>query len=105
MAQRLIASATTDAVTAGNQVAFTLQAKDFKNNMKPAITVKGLAGVETLTWWYLVGGTWEEIDDGTGTQLAFTATYATDYFNAPGTYGFTKDATASAVEVYKNDGR
>lgn len=103
--QRLVASAGTGALTDGNQVAFSLTAKDFKNNMKPAISVKGLAGAETLSWWFLQGGDWEEIDDGEGTQIAFTATYSNDYFNSPGTYGFTKDATVSAIEVYINDGR
>ena len=104
MAQRTIASAGTDAITAGNQVEFNLEAKHFRNNMKPIISVAGLATTETVSFYYRAAATWEELDDGSGTQVAFTATYAADVFNGPGTYGFIKDATAGAITVHLNDG-
>ena len=104
MAQRTIASAGTDAIIAPNQVAFSISAKHFRNNQKPIISVAGLATTETVSFYYRAGATWEELDDGSGTQVAFTATYAADVFNGPGTYGFIKDATAGAITVHLDDG-
>lgn len=103
MAQRIIATAGTSAIADPNQVAISLRAKHFKNGAKPIISVEGLAGVETLSWWFQTNGDWEEIDDGSGTQVAYTATYASDTFNGPGVYGFTKDATAGSITVTLDD--
>ena len=104
MAQRVVANSTTDAITAGSQVPFTIQSKHFRNGQKPIIAVEGLAGAETMTFYYFVNGDWEELDDGSGTTVAFTATYAADVFNGPGTYGYIKDATVGAIVVTLNDG-
>lgn len=103
MAQRQVAEIGTSAVVAPNQVAFSLRSKDFKYG-KPIVSIEGLAGAETASFWYLTNGTWEELDDGAGTQVAYTATYAADIFNGPGTYGLTKDATAAAITVSVENG-
>ena len=103
MAQRIIATAGTGAITDGNQVAISLRAKHFKGGGKPIISIEGLAGVETVSWWIQTNGDWEEIDDGSGTQVAYTASYASDTFNGPGVYGFTKDATAGTITVTLDD--
>lgn len=103
MAQRIIATAGTGAIADPNQVAISLRAKHFKGGGKPIISVEGLAGVETLSWWIQTNGDWEEIDDGSGTQVAYTATYASDTFNGPGVYGFTKSATAGSITVTLDD--
>ena len=103
MAQRTVAVAATGAVTDGNQVAFTIQAKHFRRNAKPVISVEGLANAETLSWWYWTNGDWEEISKD-GSQIVFTATYATDVFNGTGTFGFTKDVTAGAITVTMDSG-
>jgi len=104
MAHRIIAESTTDAIADPNQVAFSLHAKHFNGGKKPVISVEGLAGVETMSFWKWVNGDWEELDDGSGTQVAFTATYASDVFNGPGTFGYTKDATAAATTLTLDDG-
>ena len=104
MAQRTVATSTTAAIVDPNQVAFTIQSKHFRNGQKPIVAVEGLAGVETMTFYYFVNGDWEELDDGSGTTVAFTATYAADTFNGPGTFGYIKDATAGAIVVTLNDG-
>jgi hypothetical protein len=104
MAQRILATASTGAVADPNQVAFSLRPSYFKYG--PAIvSVEGLANAETLSFWVWTNGDWEELDDGSGTQVAFTATYAADVFNGPGVYGFTKDVTAGAVTLSVNDAR
>lgn len=104
MAQRIIATSTTAAIADGSQVAFSLQSKHFRHGMKPIISIEGLAGAETVSFWKLVNGDWEEVDDGSGTQIAYTATYASDVFNGPGVYGYTKDVTAGAITVTLDDG-
>ena len=104
MAQRTIATSATGAIADGSQVAFSLQAKHFRNGKNPVISVEGIAGVETVSFWYWTNGDWEELDDGSGTQVAFTASYAADIFNGPGTYGYTKSATAAAITVSLDDG-
>jgi hypothetical protein len=98
MAQRTIASSGTGAITAGNQVEFSISAKHFRHGKKPIISVSGLATTETVSFYYWTGGSWEELDDGSGTQVAFTATYAADVF------GYIKDATAGAITVHLDDG-
>jgi hypothetical protein len=103
MAQRIVATAGTGAIADGSQVAISLRAKHFKGGGKPIISIEGLAGAETVSWWKLTNGDWEEIDDGAGTQVAYTATYASDTFNGPGVYGFTKDATAGTITVCLDD--
>lgn len=104
MAQRIVATSVAAAIVDPNQVAFSLQAKHFKYG-KPVISIEGLAAAETVSFWYWTNGDWEELDDGSGTQVAFTATYAADVFNGPGTYGYTKDLTAGAITVSLNDGK
>ena len=103
MAQRIVATAGTDAIADPNQIAISLRSKHFRHGGKPLISIEGLAGAETVSWWKLVNGDWEEIDDGSGTQVAYTATYASDTFNGPGVYGFTKDATAGTITVCLDD--
>ena len=104
MAQRTIATAGTAAIADGSQVAFSLQAKHFRGGKRPVISIEGIAGAETVSFWKYVNADWEELDDGSGTQVAFTATYASDVFNGPGTYGFTKDLTAGTITVTLDDG-
>jgi hypothetical protein len=104
MAQRVIANAGTGAVNDGSQVAFSLQAKHFRHGMKPIISIEGIAGAETVPFWFWTNGDWEELDDGTGSQTTYTATYAADVFNGPGTFGFTKSATVGAIVVSLDDG-
>lgn len=98
MAQRTVATAGTAAIADGSQVAFSLRQADFEYG-RPRVSVQGLAGAETVSWWAQTAGDWEEIDDGAGTQVSYTATYASDAFNSPGIYGFTKSATAGAIIV------
>jgi hypothetical protein len=104
MAQRTVATSTTAAIADPNQVPFTLRAIDFKHG-RPRVSVEGIAGAETVSWWVFTNGDWEELDDGAGTQVAFTATYASATFNSPGTYGYTKDATVGAITVTVDNGR
>jgi hypothetical protein len=104
MAQQEKASAGIGSLATGSQVPFTLHAKHFKYG-KPLVSVEGIAGAEAVSFWVRTGGSWEELDDGTGTQVAFSATYAADVFNSPGEYGFTKTVTVSPVTLYVNDGR
>jgi hypothetical protein len=104
MAQRTIATATTAAISDGSQKAISLKAKHFKGGIKPVISVEGLAPTETVSWWYRVNGDWEEVSTADATQVVFTDTYASDVFNGPGTYGFTKTASAGAITVTLDDG-
>lgn len=104
MSQRIVATAGTGAITDDNQVAFTLHAKHFKYG-KPVVSVEGLAGAETLSWYIWTNGDWEEVSTADATQIIFTATYASDVFNGPGQYGFIKDVTAGAITVTVDDGR
>lgn len=95
----------TGAITDGNQVSFTLNASDFAGNSRPIVVVKGLAGSETISFWIAAGDDWEEVVDSSGTQVAFTPTYAADVFNGAGVFGVTKLASASALEVWLHSGR
>lgn len=104
MSQRTVATASTGAITDGSQVAFSLQAKDFKYG-KPIVSVSGLTAAETVSFWFWTDGTWEELADSTGTQIAFTATDAVSTFDGPGTYGFTKIVSAGAITLNVDDGR
>jgi len=104
MAQRIVATAGTAEITDGSQVEFSLQAKHFRGGKRPVISVEGLVAAETVTWWFFTNGDFEEVDDGSGTQVSFTATHASDLFNGPGTYGFTKSVTVGAIVVTLNDG-
>lgn len=104
MAHRVIATSSTGAIADGSQVAFSLQAKHFRNGQRPVIAVEGLATTETISFWKYVNGDWEELDDGSGTQVSFTTSYAADVFNGPGTYGYTKSATAGAITLTLDDG-
>ena len=104
MAQRIIATAGTGAITDGNQVAFSLHSKHFRHGMNPVISIEGLAATETVSWWKLVNADWEEVSTADATQVVFTDTYASDIFNGPGTYGFTKTASAGAITVTLDDG-
>jgi hypothetical protein len=103
MAQRPIATSVAAAIVDPNQVPFSLHAKHFRNG-KPVISIEGLVAAETVSFWYWTNGDWEELDDGSGTQVSFTATYAVDVFNGPGTYGYTKSLTAGAIVVSLDDG-
>jgi hypothetical protein len=69
MAQRTVATSTTAAIADPNQVPFTLRAIDFKHG-RPRVSVEGIAGAETVSWWVFTNGDWEELDDGAGTQVA-----------------------------------
>ena len=105
MAERTVATAGTGAIGDCSQVSFSLGRKAFKDGVNPRGSVKGLAGSETVDWWVDVGGTWEEVATPGGVQVTFTAGYATDTFNAPGEYGFTKSSTAGSISVLVDDGR
>ena len=104
MAQRVKAVMGTPAIVGGAQATFTLKSQDFKYG-KPVVSIQGLATTETASFWYMTNGVFEELDDGTGTQVSFTATYAADVFNGPGTYGVTKDVTAAICTLSVDDGR
>lgn len=103
--QRQLATSTTAAITAGNQVAFSLGSKLFDGGRSPLVSVKGLTGAETVSLYIRVGDTWEELADSAGTHQIFTATRAGDTFNTPGVFGYIKDATASAIYLYVNNSR
>jgi hypothetical protein len=104
MAQRTIATSVAAAIVDPDQVAFSLHAKHFRSGKKPVISVEGLVAAETISFWFWTNGDWEELDDGSGTQVSYTATYAADVFNGPGTYGYTKDETVSAITLSLDDG-
>ena len=104
MAQRQLATSPAAAIADPNQIAFSLHSKHFRGGKRPLISVEGIAGAETVSFWVFTNGDWEELDDGSGTQVAFTATYAADTFNAPGTYGYTKSATVGAIVLSLDDG-
>lgn len=95
----------TGAITDGNQESFSLSAADFPGNSRPTVVIKGIAGVETVSLWITAGDDWEEVDDGSGTQITFTATAAHHTFNGAAQFGLTKDATAGALEVWLHTGR
>jgi len=98
------ATAGTGAITDGNQVAFSLRGKHFKHG-NPIVSIEGLATTETVSFYILTNGDWEELSSADATQHVFTATYAADTFNSPGTYGFIKDATAAAITLSVNYGQ
>lgn len=104
MAQRVLATAGTGAITDGSQTPFSLRPAMFKYG-SPIVSIEGIAGVETVSFWVWTNGDWEELDDGSGTQVAFSATYAADVFNSPGLYGITKSATAGTITLSVNDPR
>ena len=101
MGQRAAITATTAAIT--TKEPFTLKGADFTEG-NPVVSVDGLAGAETVTFWKLVGVNWVPVADSAGTQVVFTATYPSDVFNGPGTYGITKTATVGAVVLYVDSG-
>jgi len=104
MEQRTLATAGTGAIADPNQIAFTLRPQFFTYG--PAlVSVEGLAGTESVSFWVYTNGDWEELDDGSGTQVAFTESYAADVFNAPGVFGITKTATAGSITLSVNDPR
>jgi hypothetical protein len=105
MAERTVATAGTGAIGDGSQVSFTLRRREFKEGVRPRVSVKGLAGSETVDWWVFTGGTWEEVATPGGVQVTFTAGYASDNFNAPGEYGFTKSSTAGSISVLVDNGQ
>ena len=105
MAQRQIATSTTSAVTDGSQVSFSLHPKLFDGGRSPIVSVKGLAGAETISFWLRVNDTWEEVTDESGVQQGFNVTRAADTFNAPGVYGYTKTVTVSPIYLYVTDSR
>jgi hypothetical protein len=104
MAQRQLATSSTAQIDNPDQIAFSIRSVHFRDGKKPVISVEGLAGAETLSFWYQTNDDWEELDDGSGTQVAYTATYAADTFNGPGVYGYTKDATVGAIVLSLDDG-
>lgn len=105
MAELIKASAGTGAIADGAQVAFTLHNKLFDGGRRPIVSCAGLAGAETVTLWVKSGAAWRELDDGTGTQVQFTATYEADVFNTPGEFGITKSATVGAITIRVHDSR
>jgi len=103
MAQRDVAAATTAAIVAPNQVPFTLEASDFKYG-KPVVSVSGLAGVETISFYIRAGTAWVPVAASDGTIVSFTVSYPADVFNGPGEYGFIKDASAGAITLHVDSG-
>ena len=103
MAQRKVAASTTAAIVAPNQVPFLLNARDFKYG-KPVVSVSGLAGVETISFYIKAGTTWVPVAASDGTIVSFTVSYPADAFNGPGEYGYIKDATAGAIALYVDSG-
>lgn len=94
----------TDAVTDGNQVAFTIPAA-MRRAGHPVVSVEGLGAAETVSFWKLVNGDWEEVVDATGAQVTFTNTYASDAFVGGRTFGVTKTATSGALALVIEDPR
>ena len=103
--QRKLATSDTDAIVDGDQIAFSLHPKLFEGGKSPLVSVEGLATTETVSFYVYVGATWEELANSTGTHQVFTATRAADTFNTPGVYGYIKDATAGAINLYVTDAR
>lgn len=110
MAQRIKATLGTAAITGGNQVAFTIPSRAFRNQSRVHLMAEGLAGAEVITLWALAGAEWVEltVDRGTGTgagaQAILDAGNPLMEISAPGTYGVTKSATAGAVNIILEDG-
>lgn len=95
----------TGAITDGNQVSATISAADFPGGSRPTIAIKGIAGAETVDLWVSAGSEWVELVDSSKTQVQFTATYSADVLNSAVEIGFTKSATAGALEVWLHTGR
>ena len=103
--QKQLATSTTDAIVAPNQVAFSLHPKLFEGGRSPIVSVAGLAGVETVSFYVRVGATWKVLADSAGTAQVFSVGREADTFNSPGVFGYIKDATVSAIFLYVNDSR
>lgn len=100
MAIRVLAEATTSAITAGNEVAFTVPRGAFRVG-KPNISVQGLDTGETVTFFKWDGSGYQSLENGVytfGTNGAAT-------FESGGEYGFIKDATAAAIKIVFDDPR
>jgi len=104
MAQRILATSDTNAINAGSQVSFSLQAKHFRDGKKPVLSVKGLGNGETVSFWKWIVDTWEEVATEAGVQVSFSPTRASDVFNGPGVYGYTKTATVAPITLTLDDG-
>ena len=103
--QKQLATSSTDAITDGNQVAFSLHPKLFEGGRSPVVSVGGLAGAETVSFYVRVGAAWKVLADSAGTAQVFSVGREADTWNSPGVYGYIKDATVSAIFLYVNDSR
>lgn len=87
------------------QASFSLQSKLFEGGRSPVVSVKGLATTETISFYVRVDDAWVKLANSAGTWQSFSVSRAADTFNAPGVYGYIKDATAAAIYLYVTDAR
>lgn len=104
MAQRILATAGTSAISTGSQAEFSLHTKHFRRNTRPVLSVGGLGTGETASLWKKIGSGWGAVADSSGTQVEFTPSAPAYEVNGPGVYGFTKTGTTSAITIYIDDG-
>jgi len=88
-----------------SQTPFKLTSADFAGNALPVISVKGLGAGETVSLWIAAGDDWAQVTDSSGTQITFTNTQPAYAFVGVGSFGVTKTASTSALEVWLHTGR
>lgn len=103
MADKNIALGTGE-ITDGNQVAFTIPSKFYEYG-NPVLVIDGLGAAETVSLWKFVNGDWEEVTDGSGTQITLNNTAAAETITGGRVFGLTKTATSSALVVRIEDAR
>lgn len=104
MAQRLLATLGTAAITDGSQVEFSIHPALYRHG-NPVLSIKGLATDETVSLWKPAGDDWVPVTDSSDTAVTFTATAPADTVTGGRVFGVTKVETAGAVEVYVEDPR
>lgn len=88
----------TDAITAGNEVTFTLSSAFFAGNSLPVISVEGLDGAETASLFFKLGDEFDAVRNG-GDAVVFSTDLKSVALTSTGTYGLIKDATTSELTV------
>lgn len=105
MSKRLKATSGTAAIVDPDYVAFSISNKLTEGGRRPTVSVEGLAGAETLSFYILVGEAWNPLTNSDGDQIVFTATKTADTFNVADVYGYLKSATADEINLYVTDAR
>lgn len=97
----IVATLGTGEITDGSQAGvFTVKHAHLKDVPGVAVSLEGLGDSETATLWYRAGDSWVPANDDGGTQVEFSDTDSVRLFTGAGTYGFTKTATSSEVNVH-----